>query len=85
MQSLTKPEASPPPSGRVVSKARALWKLYSPELPEFPLPEDAVAAVGEYPGKVPETLSQFARMLQAERDQQPKNGRTTYRLDQIDR
>jgi hypothetical protein len=54
-------------------------------LPEFPLPEDAVAAVDEYPGKVPKTLSQFARMLQAERDQQPKNGRKTYRLDQIDR
>lgn len=63
------PADSSPQTGRVVTKAGALWKLFSPELPDFPLSEDVIAAVAEYPGVMPETLSQFARILQAEREQ----------------
>lgn len=80
MQSSLRPVESSPPNGPRASsafptKAQKLLLRYQPEMPPFPLPEDAVAAVADRPGELPRSESHFARLLSADGTRQRRGRR----------
>lgn len=68
MPSSMKPAVSQRRDGPSLSKAEGLWRYFEPDLPEFPLPPDAVQAVRSYQGSLPSNMDQFAQLLKADHD-----------------
>jgi hypothetical protein len=46
-----------------MNKADALFRMFSPELPEFPLSEDIKDELETFEGRLPTNLNNWARLL----------------------
>jgi len=70
----TSPARPHPPSGCAEprSKARRLFDLYFPYLPDFPLDEDDLDTLDAYPGELPTDLTHYYQLLAAERAATPR-------------
>jgi hypothetical protein len=59
--STTSPGASPSPNGP--SEAERLDYLTTPDGPHFPLDDDLIAALQDYPGELPTSAEHFVALL----------------------
>ena len=59
----TSPGGSPLPSGSRLSKAERLEQLTEPYGPSFPLDDDLVAELEQYPGEMPTSAQHFIALL----------------------